>query len=268
MSTGRQMSQPISIILPELIGKLDRLLEEIEKRFKLEGVIVPIDNIDTLDERQILDFLNQLRDIIMVKDRLWFVLIGHRGFFSLLEAKAHRVSEIIVGEPIILEPLSLAEVKEAIRVRLEQCRMTHRSPQAPVAPEVIELLYDVSHGEIRYIFKRATDAVLDLRLHYPTEKCVTLDLAKVLLSRMARSKLERIKLTAREEEVLRKMVELKEFRSKDYVAFGLNSAQAFNKYLNKFREQRFINKTEEIVNGRKLVMYRTGGDINLAFGIN
>ena len=141
------------------------------------------------------------------------------------------------------------------------------SSPRPVSSEVIALLYEVSNGEIRYIFKRATDLIVNLRLKYPTVRSVTMGIAINLLKQMATSKLQEMRLNKKDYKILTEMVEVREFRSKDYRDFNFNSAQAFNKSLKKYKALELINKSEEVRKGRKVIIYRTRGDLNLAIGL-
>ncbi|MFQ6056623.1 MAG: hypothetical protein ACE5J3_11655, partial [Methanosarcinales archaeon] len=151
-------SQPIAVVMPTILHLAGKFIKELQK-FGYEGVIIPINNLDIIDESIVANFLSQIRDIALIREGFIWVLIGQEGLFSALESKAPRVSEVITGSPILLKPLSLREVKQAIERRIATLKL-RESVDLPIHTDIIELLYEVSGGEIRYIFKRSTDLLL------------------------------------------------------------------------------------------------------------
>jgi len=134
--------------------------------------------------------------------------------FSALESRAPRVSEVITGSPILLKPLSLREVKQAIERRIATLKL-RESVDLPIHTDIIELLYEVSGGEIRFIFKRSTDLLLQFALQFPTEKGIYFQIGKQMLRELARKKINSLNLTKRELDILDRMANLETFRIRD-----------------------------------------------------
>ena len=99
------------------------------------------------------------------------------------------------------------------------------SQRGHVPPEAVDLLYDISRGEIWYIFKRLSDLVYSFRLTFPSEKQISMSVARNSLRLLARQKLVELNLTDRETDLLRRMSAKKRFRVKDYAEFGFPRAR-------------------------------------------
>ena len=243
-----------------LIVKLEEFVERVRDRFELDGFMIPVNNMDILDENRLINFMNQIRDGVLDRNYIWWVLIGSKGTFSLFERKARRISEKITGTGVALNPLSLDEVLEAVRVRVRVLKV-RADVHAPIPEEVIRLLYEVSKGEIRFIFKRATDLIIEVKSSYPSAFSISLEYALGTLRGLAEKRIAALYLTRTEEKILGTMAEVGDFRPRDYALFGLKSAQALNKYLSRFVEAELLSRTKEGVAS----VYRTRGDVNLLF---
>lgn len=261
LSKQKTSSQPLALVLPTILNIMNNWINYVTSKMIYSAILVPINNLDILQDKVIIEFLNRMRDTLIDRSYVWWVLIGKIGLFSTLEGEAHRVSEIITGQPIILKPLTLTQVHDAIRIRLDNLQITKKV--APVVPEeVVDILYDVSKGEIRYILKRITDIIYLFKPRFPSEKQVPPNVAEDLLVELAKQRLEDAQLTEREIEVLEMMVVKEKFRTKDYRDFKLRSAQALNYYLDRFTKLGLITREESV---GKAIFYRTTGDVNLLF---
>ncbi|MFQ6062101.1 MAG: hypothetical protein ACE5J9_02870 [Methanosarcinales archaeon] len=255
-------SQPIAVVMPTILHLAGKFIKELQK-FGYEGVIIPINNLDIIDESIVANFLSQIRDIALIREGFIWVLIGQEGLFSALESRAPRVSEVITGSPILLKPLSLREVKQAIERRIATLKL-RESVDLPIHTDIIELLYEVSGGEIRFIFKRSTDLLLQFALQFPTEKGISFQIGKQMLRELARKKINSLNLTKRELDILDRMANLETFRIRDCKIFGLKTPQALNRYVRKFSELGLLTKVQE----KKLTNYRATGDVKILFTPN
>jgi len=154
--------QPSRIPLPTIMNVMDKWFDAVVKKFGYQAVLVPINNLDALSEQSVINFLNSARDTLLSRHHVWWILIGGPRLFSSLETKARRVSELVTGQPIILEPMSLEEVLEAVQIRIEKFR-TNKDAKPPIPMGIVEMLYQVSNGEIRYKFKRLSDIIYEFR---------------------------------------------------------------------------------------------------------
>jgi hypothetical protein len=260
VSRQETATTPPSIILPTIIQTFDRFTESVVDKLNRKGIIIPLNNFDNLSETDIISLLNRARDVALLRPRTWWILIGPPGMFSLLESKARRISEIITGEPISLNPLSLAEVHQAIDLRIKKLRL-ERNVKPPIPSTVVDLLYEVSNGEIRYIFKRLTDITITFKLRLPSLREVPEEAAADILRELASSKLQELALTKKDTDSLQKMVE-GAFRVRDYQKFGFKSQQAFMRQIKKLHQLGLLVRIEE---NPRVVSYLTSGDVNLIF---
>ncbi|MFQ6056446.1 MAG: hypothetical protein ACE5J3_10755, partial [Methanosarcinales archaeon] len=134
----------------------------------------------------------------------------------------------------------------------------------PIHTDIIELLYEDSGGEIRFIFKRSTDLLLQFALQFPTEKGISFQIGKQMLRELARKKINSLNLTKRELDILDRMANLETFRIRDCKIFGLKTPQALNRYVRKFSELGLLTKVQE----KKLTNYRATGDVKILFTPN
>lgn len=253
-------TEPIGISIQPILYLLDELVERIRTKYGYASVFVPINNLDTLDESFILSFLNLTRDILLTRKNIWWVLIGGKGLFSYLESRAPRISEATIGTPVVLYPLKWKEIEEAIRRRIVYFSIK-KTVKSPIPLEVVRTLYDISKGEIRFIFKRLTDLILDYKTRYPSLKYISTKEALGILRNLARIRLREYRFTKKEKAILQRMVEVDEFRPSDYEKFQLNSPQNFNKYLKRFTEINLLYKHKE----GKASIYRPCADIKLVY---
>lgn len=253
--------QPMRIPLPTIMNTMDRWFNEVTVKFGYEAVLVPINNLDIMPERAIINFLNSARDTLLSRTHVWWILVGGPGLFSSLETNARRVSELITGQSIGLESLSLKEVQEAIKLRIKRFRTSHNA-RPPISEETIEMLYEVSGGEVRYIFKRLTDIIYRFRSAFPSERCIPTQIALKSLRSLAQEKLDTSNLTRREREVLELMSKAGNFRVRDYSKFGYTQPQPMQNIISKFLMKNLLRRMER---SAKEVYYSTSGDVNLIF---
>ena len=262
VASGRSTSEtrPLAVCLPPLLEAMDEFAERMAGKYGYDGLFAPVNNFDMLDDEVIVTSFNLLRDVAVNRRRIWWVFIGGRGLFSLLERRAPRVSEMMVGMPTVLPALSWEEILEAIERRAALFRLKVEAvPPLPI--ETARLLYEISKGEVRFIFKRLTDIVLDFKSRFPSETAITYGDSVAILRSLAAERLHGLPLTKKETSILSRMAEVGEFRPKDHGEFGLKSAQSFSKYLRKFMGMQLLHRSQE---GRAAI-YRTSGDVRLVF---
>jgi hypothetical protein len=253
--------QPSTIPLPTIMNTMDKWFDAVVTEFDFDAVFVPINNLDILSEETVISFLNSARDTLLSRHHVWWILVGGPGLFSTLETKARRVSELITGQPVELEPMSLEEVLEAVRTRIERFRR-NKDSKPPIPQEIVEMLYQVSNGEVRYIFKRLSDIIYDFRATFPSERRIPEQFARKSLQILAGRKLDTLNLTKREKEVLGEMSKEKNFRIRDYSRFGYDKPQPMQNLVSKFLRLGLLRRVEK---GAREVYYSTSGDVNLVF---
>lgn len=257
------VNPPAAVTLPTVLNTMDKWTEYVSHNTEYDGpAVIPVNNMDILDDEAIVSFLNSMRDTLVDRPNILWVLIGRKGLFSLLESKAHRVSEIITGQPVVLQPLSLKDVYSAIGTRIELLSKSKKgSKDGIVSDEVVKILYDTSQGEIRYIFKRITDIILKFRGQYPSVSKIPLDVAKSTIIEFARSHISALNLSQKELDVLKHIVKKGSMRTKDYKDIKLQTPQALSNYLIGFHRQNLVLK--EYGEGTA-VYYRPTADVIFA----
>jgi type II secretory pathway predicted ATPase ExeA len=244
LSQSTTPTTPAAITMPTILNTMDKWITYVSKNTEYDGpVIIPVNNMDVLDDEEIVTFLNSMRDTMVDRPGMMWVLIGRKGLFSLLESKARRVSEIITGQPVVLQPLTLPDVYNAIQTRIESLSKGKKNAKdGIVSDDIVKILYDTSQGEIRYIFKRITDIILKFRGQFPSVSKIPFDLAKSTIIDFARSHLSALNLSEKEMEVLKYMVKNGSIRTKDYQSMGLQTPQALSKHLTSLHKQNLLLK--------------------------
>lgn len=259
-SRQKTVTQPAAVVLPTILDMMNKWIDFVIEKLGYRSILVPIDNFDIVPEDTIIEFLNNVRDILIGRKNVWWFIVGQKGLFNLIEQRAHRVSEIITGKPIVLNSLSLKEIHEMIDLRYKNLKSNEIEPIIP--SEIIDILYDVSKGEARYILKRITDMVYSFIGEFPSEKKISSSVAKRMLWKDAEKRIQAADLTERQAEMLHKMAKFGSFQPKEFAKFGLKTMPALKDYVNKFDGFGFIKR--EGTSG-KSVYYRTTGDVNIYF---
>lgn len=252
-------TNPNHTLLPTVSRHLDDFAV-LAKQFAFDKIVVSVNNLDTIDPSFFTSFMNQVRDLTLIRAPWLWVFTGPQGSRALLAKEAHRVSELVATDPILLPPLSREEVHQAIDARVRKFRVSDDVP-APIAADVVDILYDAGRGEFRYILNRARDLLLRTMAEFPTTRTITLGVALPLLKELAASTLQRAALTNKQRAVLKALAEKGQAQSKDYEDFGFNGAATFVPYLKQFHESGLVDRKES---GRE-VIYTPRGDVNLAF---
>lgn len=152
--------------------------ERVVSRLGYSGIIVHINNLDRLESEELKFFLNDIRDILLVPN-YHFILAARVGTQSFVRRAVPR-ARIFSSLPITLRPLSKREVREAIELRMQAVGVE----EPPIDWEVVNYLYDLSRGEIRYIFEMCNTLITEAH-KFPTSGSITLELAKPFLAKRA-----------------------------------------------------------------------------------
>jgi hypothetical protein len=255
-------SSPLIPALPTILQTSGKWFDA-AKRIGWSKFIVPVNNLDMLDDDSAVEFLNITRDymISLAKKGVWWVLIAKEGFVQMMGGRAHRVSEVFTGPPVQLDPLSLDDVQRAINVRINKYALQDGHHSEPVPREVVEWLYDLSGGEVRAIFKKLTDLIYDYHAMVPSAKSVPTKVAKNILVSEAARRLQELELRENWIGILKESVAEGETRLGDFKAHGFNSKPALNYVVQRLCDLGLLRKSEK---GRE-VLYIPTTEANLAF---
>lgn len=220
------LREPGAVPLDSLAAKLADLAAEVANESVYRGLVVALDNIELIESARVVALLNQYRDTLFSTPRVWWVLIGQRGLFDLLDAESPRVTQRIKGTETTLDGLSWDDFHLAVSIRIENFR-TRKDAVAPLGEDLLRILFDASAGEIRYVFKMADQIVSDALARDPHIRNVEPKMAEGILRDAVAEQLERLYLDVREKKVLKGMRERNSVRPKDFKEFGFQNAPNF-----------------------------------------
>jgi hypothetical protein len=170
--------------------------------------------------------MNRYRDTLFSIKGVWWVLIGQKGLYDLIQAEAPRVSQRIKGTETTLEGLSWSDFHLAIDARKEHFK-TRPDAIAPIGDGLLKTLFDASMGEIRYVFQMADAIVTDAIAEDPKLTAIPPEFADQLLRDSVLSQIRKAHLSAREKRVLKKICEGGAVRPKEYKEYGFQNAPNF-----------------------------------------
>jgi hypothetical protein len=254
-------SSPLLPALPAILQTSGKWFDA-AKHAGWSKFIIPVNNLDMLEDDAVVEFLNITRDYMInfAKKGVWWVLIAKEGFVQMMGGRAHRVSEVFTGPPVQLDPMSLDTVQRAIDVRINKFALGHHDGE-PIEREVVSWLYDLSGGEVRAIFKKLTDLIYEYHSMVPSAKTVPTKIAKSILVNEATRRLQELELRENWISILRKSVTDGGTRLGEFREHGFKSMPALNYAVQKLCALGLLRKTER---GRE-VSYIPTTDANLAF---
>jgi hypothetical protein len=224
-SSGSTNRQVADIPVDALMGKLELLAREVTT-IDFRGIIIALDNIELVDSGHIVELMNRYRDTLFSIKGIWWVLIGQKGLYDLIQAEAPRVSQRIKGTETTLEGLSWPDFHLAIDVRKDHFK-TRPNAIAPIGDDLLKTLFDASMGEIRYVFQMADSIVTDAIAEDPALTAIPPEFADQLLRASVLGQIRQAHLSSREKRVLKKMCEGGTVRPKDYKEYGFQNAPNF-----------------------------------------
>jgi Cdc6-like AAA superfamily ATPase len=164
---GGSVSRSQTVLRPDMMIDGPRIVRDLS-RFVLgsdaRGVVLHINNLENLtekDARQTADIIRDLRDPLFFQNGLHFVFVGTtEAVDTVVNTHAQVRSTVTVHR---LEPLTIAEVHQALAARYEHLRMDERHPvQAPVAQEAVATLHTLYRGDLRGVLKALDEGVTPL----------------------------------------------------------------------------------------------------------
>ncbi len=239
----------------------DRLLARVRKA-KFAGVILHLNNLELLareDPSQLSRFFDETRDILQTQ-HVYFFFVGYTGMFQEIIVPIERVRSIFFGHPIHLPPLSKQDVLRAVKLRYKLLALTKNKWIAPVDDELVDQLYDIFSGKIRFIMDSI--ATLVMRLPEGVTSTISAETARVMLQNLTRERLRAV-LTEAEQTVLMAAAEQGRFTNSSLAQATRKSKQNIVKYLKRLGELNFVYSTGK--SGRS-VYYETSPELALLRG--
>ena len=250
-----------NVPIPQLLDYLTQLGDVIHEE-GFCGATLHFDNLELIsyrDPQGLRNFFDEIRDLLQTPG-FYFVFVAPTGFFQEIIVPLERVRSIFFGQPIYLPPLMLEDVLEVIHRRYELLTTEPDRWIPPVSDDLIEYLYKLYDGKIRFIM----DSIGNIVSHMPEAFPGTVpdDVAHAILVKLAGEKVERL-LTRTEVDVLIKAAQAKEFTNVALVQRTGKAKQNIAKYIDRFLELHLIYPVRK--EGRQ-VFYRTAEDLRILGG--
>ena len=201
------VSHPDVIPVTTLSQYMNELSRIAKSRGYRKGTIIHLNNFDintTFEPVQLKNFLNETRDSFQLDGYHWF-LVGDTGFRGFIGSNVDRLDDIITAE-VNLAPLSKEEVSQSVDKRIRYYSLPKTKVVPPVEFDVIEHLYDLTGGRLRYIFGMCT-RLLSLICNEAVIRSVDLKFAKPIITRLAEERISQRNISPLSLVILRKLVE-------------------------------------------------------------
>lgn len=233
------VTQPVLVPAAVLGHHLEDLVTLVKSQGYKNGLVIQLNNLDigiVHDEVHLKYLFNALRDYSQTNGCSW-LLVGDVGLRKFIAQQVDRLDDIISFE-VKIEPLSKEEFKDLLLKRIEFYRSNKRA-EMPIDMEVFLYLFDITYGRLRYIFGLLARLMPSLHIGDLTDR-VTLDIAKPMLIKLARTRIERNDVTPAEEQIL-KIIVCKNGCIITEVAKEINrSPQYVGKALNKLLQTKLV----------------------------
>lgn len=200
-------SQPVIVPSAVLGHHLEDLVQLVQTLGYKHGILLQLNNLDVgaiHEERHLKYLFNALRDYMQINGVSW-LLVGDVGLRKFIAQEVDRLDDIISYE-VIISPLTKPEYEELINKRIIFYRCNAKAA-LPVEEKVFAYLYEITKGRLRYIFGLLTRLMNTLHVGDLTDR-ITMEIAKPMLTKLARYRVTRNNLTPNEENVLRLVVKL------------------------------------------------------------
>jgi hypothetical protein len=202
------VTQPVIVPSPVLGHHLEDLVSLIKERGYKNGVLFQLNNLDIGEvhsESEMKYLFNALRDYSQTDGTNW-LFVGDVGLRKFIAQHVDRLDDIISYE-VKIEPLNDKEFAEMLAKRVKYYK-TSPKVELPLDMEVFSYLYKITSGRLRYIFGLVSRLMNSFHVGDITNK-ITINLAKPMLIKLARDRVERTDITKAEEKALKLLVNSK-----------------------------------------------------------
>lgn len=202
------VTQPVIVPSPVLGHHLEDLIAlTIEAGYK-KGVLLQLNNLDIGEIHSQIELkylFNALRDYTQTDGSNW-LFVGDIGLRVFIAKQVDRLDDIISHE-VTIDPLPASDLSEMINKRIKFYSESSRA-ELPINQEVIDYLYKITDGRLRYVFGLISRLMTRLYIGDLTDK-ITLDIAKPMLIKLGRDRVTRSDISTAEEQVLKLLVKIK-----------------------------------------------------------
>lgn len=238
--TAGVVTQPIIVPAPTLGHHIEDLVTLIKQHGYKNGVLLQLNNLDIGEvhtEEDMKYLLNALRDYTQMEGTSW-LFVGDVGLRKFIAQHVDRMDDIISYE-VKINPLNEKEFAEMLAKRFEYYRSSSKV-ETPIEMQVFAYLYKITSGRLRYIFGLVSRLMNSLHVGDLTDK-ITLNLAKPMLIKLARDRVERTDITGAEEVVLKLIVNLKNPSPSDVAKTMKKTPQYIGRLIASLQEKQLIS---------------------------
>ncbi|MBI5397982.1 orc1/cdc6 family replication initiation protein [Candidatus Woesearchaeota archaeon] len=174
----------------------EQLVAEIQK-MGFRQVILSYNNLEIIEPKDLTRLFNSVRDFIQTKNTK-FIFIGGSSVSETI-SNIPRVQSIMTESPIVLQNLSLTQIKELLEKRIHYLSISGLIPKKPYKDDAISTLYSLYGGNLRFILNAMSTAIKEVVRDVPL--VVSSEDVKQILPEVAKNRWLN-KLTTQEQEVL------------------------------------------------------------------
>ncbi|MDO8659956.1 MAG: ATP-binding protein [Candidatus Parcubacteria bacterium] len=161
---GAGVGSNTSLNIPNLtIHSIQIFFEQIIEEIKLLGykeLILHYNNLEIIEPTKLQKLFQSIRDFIQTKD-VNFIFIGDLTVPQTIN-QIKRVASIMSESPIILENLTVTQIKQLLDTRIKYLAAPSLTTTKPYEDEVISKLYSLYDGNIRFILNSLSTVFKEL----------------------------------------------------------------------------------------------------------
>jgi len=199
------VTQPLLVPSPVLGHHLEDLISLATDAGYKKGMLFQINNLDIGEihsTEEIKYLFNALRDYTQMEGSNW-LFVGDVGLRRFIAQEVDRLDDIISYE-VNIHPLPLAALSEMIEKRIKFYGESEKA-ELPINQDVFRYLYKITAGRLRYVFGLASRLMNRLYIGDLMDK-VTVTIAKPMLMKLGRDRVQRADLASIEEQALKLLV--------------------------------------------------------------
>ncbi len=129
------------------------------------GIMLHLNNLENLSEAdasRAADLLRGIRDQALLHDGLHLIVVGTTDAVRTV-VQTHTQVRSVFSNPLVLEPLGLADVEQLLANRYEALQLDQSRPwHSPVETVVVVRLYELFRGDLRGMLKALEDGITAL----------------------------------------------------------------------------------------------------------
>ncbi len=237
--TAGIVTQPVIIPSPTLGHHIEDLVALIREHGYQHGILLQLNNLDigeVHDEKEIKYLFNALRDYTQIDGTNW-LFVGDVGLRKFIAQNVDRLDDIISFE-VKIPPLNEQEFSKMLDKRFDYYKISEKV-ETPIDMPVFNYLYKITAGRLRYIFGLISRLMNSLHVGDLTNK-VTIDLAKPMLIKLAKDRVERTDITGAEETALKLLVNLKKPTPREIAKAMNKTPQYIGRLISSLHEKQLI----------------------------